>query len=576
MGYLRPVDAPISCTWQCHKDRPTPSSMPGTDYACAYGTPVLSGDNGTVTFVNHKNTGASGRGVDVRFDDGRTAAYIHLSADIRVKVGQRVSRGQAVALSGASGYGKDWYYGPHVHVTLWSGVPWQSANIDFENYVGAGGALEPTQRRASTVVNRRELPTSKSTDLGNPLQPGAIGNFIGWVTGETVNGNSVWFKGTSNAYFWSGGFEGGPDTSALPDLNALAPNQRRATNVVNGRTAPSTSAPIAQTLEVGAVGTFDGWIHGERVDSEDRWIRGALSGNWFWLTPFHPTDVSGLTDLNPVPPQPGNTRTVAVNPASIRTGPWTALAKLGEEPGGTVVAVDAWARGEKVNDIDVWFRRTDANWMWAGGFTSQSTDGLVQIADPPTPIPGYEFEVDFDFVTGKAAAMGNFEFGRFPTLPNGIVLHQFGTFGRDTFKGTIAWFQNPASYTSAHFVVSGENIVQMVSLVDRAYHAGPTGNDNIGIEIDPVVGQPDGTPGKAETIASVKKLLAAIEGKYGYMPSWHRHSEFMATACGEAIHFEDFKETPPPAPTVTVTVEDAKRWESMSRQVADEIKKYLG
>jgi hypothetical protein len=43
-----------------------------------------------------------------------------------------------VAISGASGTGQEWYYDPHVHVSLWErrGLPgWDT--IDFELYAGA-------------------------------------------------------------------------------------------------------------------------------------------------------------------------------------------------------------------------------------------------------------------------------------------------------------------------------------------------------------------------------------------------------------------------------------------------------
>lgn len=129
--------------------------MPGTDYACAFGTPVLSAESGTVTRVIRSTASASGRQVYVRLDDGREVAYIHLSSTIYAVPGRRVGRGDVLALSGASGFGKEWGYAAHLHVTLWAGAAWSSRMLDFDTFVGpsggtAGGGgvpINPDKRR---------------------------------------------------------------------------------------------------------------------------------------------------------------------------------------------------------------------------------------------------------------------------------------------------------------------------------------------------------------------------------------------------------------------------------------------
>ena len=133
MGYTRPVDAPITDDFQDHVDRD--SSEPGVDYACAYGTPVRAVYSGTVTSIKHDNSSGMGRYVQYLLDDGKETRSIHLS-EVWAWVGQRVTEGQHLGLSGASGYGNDYYYGPHLHQTLWPGRAWQSDTIDFELYVG--------------------------------------------------------------------------------------------------------------------------------------------------------------------------------------------------------------------------------------------------------------------------------------------------------------------------------------------------------------------------------------------------------------------------------------------------------
>lgn len=135
-GYQLPVgDVYVSCSWYCHLDRMPPSPEPGTDYAVPTGTPVAAADDGYVYAV-YPNTGPAGRVVEIRLDDGRTIRYLHLS-EVWVQIGWRVSRGDVVADSGASGNGSPTYYGPHLHVSLlpsWT-APLYLA-IDFQAYVG--------------------------------------------------------------------------------------------------------------------------------------------------------------------------------------------------------------------------------------------------------------------------------------------------------------------------------------------------------------------------------------------------------------------------------------------------------
>jgi N-acetylmuramoyl-L-alanine amidase CwlA len=127
------------------------------------------------------------------------------------------------------------------------------------------------------------------------------------------------------------------------------------------------------------------------------------------------------------------------------------------------------------------------------------------------------------------------------------VIHQFGTVGIDTLNSTINTFTNPnmERVASAHFVVSGNRIVQMVSLDDRAYHAGSVGNDFIGIETDPAQ--------DAATVASTRKLLAALNAKYGYKLQLIRHKDVQGntTSCGSLIDLARYvveESAPTPAP----------------------------
>ncbi len=50
---------------------------------------------------------------------------------------------------------------------------------------------------------RKGVPTTK-TDVVEIVSPGSSIKYIGFVTGELVNGNAKWFKNEAGNYFWSG------------------------------------------------------------------------------------------------------------------------------------------------------------------------------------------------------------------------------------------------------------------------------------------------------------------------------------------------------------------------------------
>ena len=57
----------------------------------------------------------------------------------------------------------------------------------------------------------------------------------------------------------------------------------------------------------------------------------------------------------------------------------------------TVGNFNAWARGEKVEGNDVWFRGISGRWFWSGGFEGgANTAGLSEVAAPAEPNPPVE------------------------------------------------------------------------------------------------------------------------------------------------------------------------------------------
>ena len=72
----------------------------GLDFAGPNGTPIVSTATGVVTFAGWQS--GYGRLIKIQHDFGIETRYAHLSR-IRVKVGQRVSRGERIGDMGASG-----------------------------------------------------------------------------------------------------------------------------------------------------------------------------------------------------------------------------------------------------------------------------------------------------------------------------------------------------------------------------------------------------------------------------------------------------------------------------------------
>ncbi|MBP0450934.1 peptidoglycan DD-metalloendopeptidase family protein [Kitasatospora sp. RG8] len=103
----------------------------GADFVASTGTPLRAVAAGTV--VKAGNGGAYGNEVEIKLADGKYAQYAHLSS-IGVKIGQTVTAGQQIGLSGATGN----VTGPHLHFEIRTGSEYGS-DIDPIAYLRAHG-----------------------------------------------------------------------------------------------------------------------------------------------------------------------------------------------------------------------------------------------------------------------------------------------------------------------------------------------------------------------------------------------------------------------------------------------------
>ncbi len=516
MALSWPVDAPVTQQFGTNPNSIQPNGHTGIDFGVAEGTPLHAADSGNIVFEGWASNLSSNNpwwiapayaGICVLIDhnDGLISLYGHMSSTV-VDNGQFVEKGQLIGYSGSTGLST----GPHLHFEI----------------------------------------------LGWPLQP--------------YNG----YYGRVNPNHHVGGIAQAPE---------IAGNQRIVGSYgVKERTGPSTQTAEGRTFGSGDALTFKGFVRGESAYGTDVWFVGAFSGTFFHASAFDDADTHDLQDLTP-PPAPvsvGTTqRKVGGAVIRYRKAPNTSAEIVHEYQPGDILNFSQWTRGQDVGGNNVWFKGAiSGGYAWSGGFEDQSTNGLSEEASTtpapaPAPVPAptdpiniptppYTFVKDFDFVEYKPAHFTNVQAAYdnpgitvFPPKPEKTVIHQFDARAKNpSLDGVINHFatERPGSESSAHFSVSGQRIVQHVSLKDRAYHAGKVGNSYIGIETDP--------DQDAETIASVKKLLKALKEKYGYeFPlTLHKDVPGNSTNCGIEISLADYKleaapvvPVPDPVPTPT-------------------------
>ena len=356
---------------------------------------------------------------------------------------------------------------------------------------------------------------------------------------------------------------------------SMAANQRKTgTSPVNIRKTPTSNGEIIGQIPPNTVQTFTGYVVGEMIDVYNVWYKGT--DGYVWSGAFTEAKMDGLPNLTPVAPTlAANQRKTGENAVNIRKEPNSTSEILGTIPPNTVQTFVGYAVGEMIAPYNVWYKGT-TGYVWCGGFTTQSMTGLpnvtpiAPVTPPPviTPPMAYSFTPDFDFVEYKPAAPNNLKLADFPVNPEKVAIHQFGTLGIDTLGSTLNTFTNnnmdrPAS---AHFVVSGKRIIQMVSLKDRGYHAGRIGINYVGIETDPAQ--------DADTIASTKKLLAALRDKYGYelVKTLHKDIPENSTNCGASITLSNYDLPPLVIVTPTPSLNEDEVIENFLKFVSENLK----
>jgi hypothetical protein len=126
------------------------------DFNCPVATPVLAARGGMVVAANASAQGSGtapeflddkrANFVIVQHDDGTLGEYMHLSpSGVEVKPGQRVKRGQELALSGNTGFSST----PHLHFQVMTAAEdgMNKKSFPFELALGPKRSSQPVQGR---------------------------------------------------------------------------------------------------------------------------------------------------------------------------------------------------------------------------------------------------------------------------------------------------------------------------------------------------------------------------------------------------------------------------------------------
>lgn len=152
------------------------------------------------------------------------------------------------------------------------------------------------------------------------------------------------------------------------------------------REEPKRTGAVIQLFPAGDVLDFKGYITGENVDGNDKWLVGMHTGKYAWSGGFTDTGLRNLSDLTPATMQP-HQRQVGGDLINYRTTPTLAPDNVIKQFNpGEVLDFNGWTRGTMVDGIDIWFRgKYTGGYAWAGGFTNQTKAGLTEIVSSPAP-----------------------------------------------------------------------------------------------------------------------------------------------------------------------------------------------
>lgn len=168
----------------------------------------------------------------------------------------------------------------------------------------------------------------------------------------------------------------------------LQPYQRVvASGGVHHRDEPTSNSNSRAVFSAGEIANFKGWVRGQKVDGNDVWLVGRLTGGYCWSGGFTDTSTNGLEDMNPKSLTPTQ-RQVAEDVMNVRRTPLVAPDNVAKtfNP-AQIVDMSGYVRGQNIDGVDVWFKTTDGLYVWSKGFTNTTTDNLPDLTPRPPATP---------------------------------------------------------------------------------------------------------------------------------------------------------------------------------------------
>jgi glycoside hydrolase-like protein len=182
--------------------------------------------------------------------------------------------------------------------------------------------VTPANGTITTIepLNLRAAAPSLTAPIVGQIQTGSIFFVTGTTTGDSVNGNTQWYQGPSNVYFWSGAC--GPLQSAF------------------SQPAPSTSPPgtLAGTVQSAPPGTL-GFDCDFTLTAQDvaNYVSQGYKFCVRYITRSQPTEQPGdLTTAEANTILNGGLALMAVQ--HVAASPWTPSQSLGTEYGNNAVS----------------------------------------------------------------------------------------------------------------------------------------------------------------------------------------------------------------------------------------------
>lgn len=134
--------------------------------------------------------------------------------------------------------------------------------------------------------NVREQPTTNSAIM-RTYNAGTKMDYDGFVHGQNIGGDDRWLKTSLHKWYVHASVTGG--TFGLKDLGNVGTSTPAGKIItlwhdVRGhwRNEPNTNASVFATYDKGAKVACKGWVYGESVDGNNKWVVSARNGKYAW------------------------------------------------------------------------------------------------------------------------------------------------------------------------------------------------------------------------------------------------------------------------------------------------------